>query len=218
MKQPTLAVAATDKMNSESSAVAKVFALPELVEHILFCLASDKLQAKARYRVVDDIQPLKCLAAVQRVDTNFRSNIKSSKKLQRLMATPLVSTYRHCPHEAKLFDKAVRLHLGEQDNWVVAMQEIDTSTKKGLRMFETLMSNKEASWRSVKIRKDSMGPSVFVFCPTVRQLSEGFFDSRAWELACDATLGMLFDLYCEIMLPVYEKDRRMGNATALDSK
>lgn len=213
MEQPATATAATDTADSEQSAVAKVFALPELLEHILFCLASEKLKAKVRGRVINDIQPLKCLAAVERVDTNFFNNIKSSKKLQRLMATPLV-TKAGREDRVELFNEAIWLHMGDLGDWVVAIQEFDTSTEKGLRMFETLLSNKEASWRSVRTRKAWKEKIVFAIY-AVRGQSYDLVGCSRWNLAGDATLGMLFDIYSEIMMPIYEKDRRMRSSRSV---
>ncbi|KAK4501142.1 hypothetical protein PRZ48_006948 [Zasmidium cellare] len=182
--------------DQEPSAAAKVFVIPELVENILEKLAEDDN--------IDELQPLTCISAVQRVSILFHDTITTSKKIQSLMATPLDDNKDGM---FDFFDGTLWLNIAGcykdyKDMTSYLQMEIV------IKDHEKFKSGKfrEGSWRKVSIQGDSES-SIWV-----ERLCQKFHEGLGgFEMECDATLGDLVDDYFAAKEAEQEEAESDGN-------
>ncbi|KAF2163424.1 hypothetical protein M409DRAFT_26038 [Zasmidium cellare ATCC 36951] len=183
--------------DSEQSAAAKVFGLPELLEHILEEIIDEQRNSK----VAEGLQPLMCLAAVQRVNTTFHDTIMSSKKLQRLMVTPLEDKTTETSDQVCLLNGMLQLHLHGCEpqfdgDFALYVHEINPETCDMLKSDKF----KEGSWRNARIQADPLATVDVGIIPD-DAFGTGNWDlvHLTWSLKGDATLGELVDVYLEMI-------------------
>lgn len=209
------------------SPALRVFVVPEVLEHILICLAEAEIEHQECQPHPEALQPLKCLAAVQRVHSTFHDTIKSSKRIQRLMYEPLESKMENTSKPLSLLGGALLLTtLGPEctsaitDGFILEIKQTDTTAAKALKTLKKFQSKKkniaQASWGKVKILKDSAALLTMRIPPNMKHEDEYFNQETDWGLGEDFDLFMLVHFYCGIMEHVYEEDRlakRCGRIT-----
>lgn len=198
----------------EPSAAAKGFAIPELVEHILYCLANVAPGEEDDESPRKSMEPLITLAAVQRVDTMFHNTIKTSKKLQRLQQD-VPNWDEKCSPALWLLGEKLGLETStmvirnskylsiEYVVQVLNLDFFDGAYQKKLKAFASIChAAPEASWRKLKLAKDIEMVSHVVFHKV------GFREAEFIQFKSTDTLGALFERYCEIMGRSHEQLER----------
>lgn len=183
-------------------AAAKVFAIPELLEHILFYLVeasagSKQIAPPKEIAEIGEVHPLASLAAIKRVDSMFRDTIETSKKLLRLIDRPLFSQSGPIPQ----FDLPAGFYLNTRKySCKTALNTIHFIRVRIFKLDVACEASEEdhamASWRNIKLieadDKTMMTPSIRI---------EDYYQ----PFGRSATLGMVFDACCEILARSREK-------------
>lgn len=178
-----------------SAAMATVFRLPELVEHILVCLADVTVEQEAKKAKPEALQPHMCLSAVQRVNWAFRETTERSPSLQRRMSAPLLAIEKL--NSTSGSHKAF-VHAGTFELTFSILTEgkhvyfLDFEAALGPK---ALLDDRSASWRNIKIVAEYFDRPMQVWFSTVVSGVQVWMRCASYEFGCYATLGELCDMW-----------------------
>lgn len=145
-------------------AAARVFAIPELLEHILIVLAHEMI--KTSCGGYSHLGPTATLSRYQAVNHTFHSTVTGSPKLQRLMYMgrtdakvfpPLYWFFKH--HLQLQCVSLIELPKESAPRYTVEVHLHDWKSPQSdnqftrLHQFERTMGHEEATWRRVKLRR-----------------------------------------------------------------
>lgn len=108
MRKPTFDKTASMAMIAPPSAAARVFALPELLEHILLHLIEDGMTITEPPSLIDfeahihrfvhlELGFIKLPFQLLRTSRNFHTTVRDSKRIEDLCFAPVCTTYEHRP-------------------------------------------------------------------------------------------------------------------------